>query len=362
VTVKTPSVAAVTAQHVPSDEEPENQLDVTTLDTWIGETLPGHGEPLHAERLGADMGIANALFVLRRGGHRWVFRQPPAIKNHPSASNTLREWRILSALEGTGVPHPAPLLYCDDVNVLGRPFLIMSLVDGFTPGYELPEPFASDNRLRYDLGMAYVDGLVELAGVDWQQRQLDGLGKPDGFLERQVSRWLGQLDQYRSRDLPELDFVVDWLERNRPPMSPAAILHGDYSPFNVMVARSAPSRLAAIVDWDTGTIGDPLLDIGHLLARWTEPGEEPVISDLAGGAAGYPTRMQMAARYAERSGRDLTALPYYEALALFKLAVILEGGYTRQHSAGVPDAANTMTQVVPRLMRGAAAFARRERR
>jgi aminoglycoside phosphotransferase (APT) family kinase protein len=116
------------------------------------------------------------------------------------------------------------------------------------------------------------------------------------------------------------------------------------------------------VDWDTGTIGDPLLDIGHLLARWTEPGEEPVVTLQAGGVEGYPTRANMAARYAERTGRDLTALPYYEALALFKLAVILEGRYARDRAGGVPDEANMMTEAVPELLRGAAEFARGERK
>jgi aminoglycoside phosphotransferase (APT) family kinase protein len=176
-----------------------------------------------------------------------------------------------------------------------------------------------------------------------------------------VPRWLAQLDRCRTRELPELDFLSRWLEANRPAMSPAAIIHGDYSPFNVMVAPDAPARLAAIVDWDTGTIGDPLLDIGHLLARWTERGEEPIIDVQAGGTVGYPSRAEMASRYAERTGRDLGALAYYEVLALFKLAVILEGTYARQRAAGVSDSDNTMAAVVPRLLRGAAEFARGER-
>ena len=145
-------------------------------------------------------------------------------------------------------------------------------------------------------------------------------------------------------------------------MSPAAIMHGDYSPFNVMVAPEPPTRLAAIVDWDTGTIGDPLLDIGHLLARWTEPGEEPVIDVQAGGLDGYPGRAEMATRYAERSGRDISALAFYEVLALFKLAVILEGTYAREAAAGMPEAERSMVDIVPRLIRGAAEFARGERR
>jgi aminoglycoside phosphotransferase (APT) family kinase protein len=336
-------------------------IDIDRLDEWIGDRLEGQGEAMTAERLGAATGIANALFLLRRGEHRWVLRRPPRVKNDPSASNVVREWRILRALEGTPVPHPTPRLLCEGLEVIGAPFMIMDVVDGFTPGFELVPPFVDDHALRFDLGMAYVDGCAALARVDWQPRGLDGLGKPEGFLERQVPRWLAQLDRYRTRDLPELDFVTGWLDANRPAMSPAAILHGDYSPFNVIVDRRPPVRLAAIVDWDTGTIGDPLLDIGHLLARWTEPGEEPVIGEQAGGVAGYPTRAEMAKRYQEGTGRDLGALPYYEALALFKLAVILEGTFARERAAGAPDRRNSMADVVPRLTVGAAQFARGER-
>jgi aminoglycoside phosphotransferase (APT) family kinase protein len=336
-------------------------LDVEALASWLTKQLPDGDGSLTAERIGTESGVANALFLVSRGSDRWVLRRPPAVKNDPSASDTLREWRILRALEGTSVPHPTPVALCEDVNVIGAPFMLMELIDGFTPGFTLPEPFASNHALRYDLAMAYVDGCAELSKVDWQSRGLVGLGKPEGFLERQVSRWLAQLDRYRSRELPEIDFLCPWLEANRPAMSPAAIIHGDYSPFNVMVAPEPPARLAAIVDWDTGTIGDPLLDIGHLLARWTEPGEEPILQLPAGGAEGYPSRADMAKRYAERTGRDLSALAYYQTLALFKLAVILEGNYARAHAAGVPEADNLMAQLVPQLMRGAAEFARGQR-
>ena len=291
----------------------------------------------------------------------FVLRRPPVVLNDKSASNMTREYRILRALDGSTVPHPVARALCEDPEVIGAPFLVMDKVDGFTPGFTLPEPFASDPVQRRAMAMSYVDALVELADVDWQARGLADLGKPDGFLERQVPRWLAQLDRYRTRDLPELDFVTGWLERNRPAMSAATIMHGDYSPFNVMVAPDPPARLAAVIDWDTGTIGDPLLDIGHLLARWTNPGEEPMLQSQAGGTEHYPTRAEMAARYAERSGRDLSALAYYECLALFKLAVILEGTYARKAKAGVPDGENMMSELVPRLTCAAAAFARGER-
>jgi aminoglycoside phosphotransferase (APT) family kinase protein len=334
-------------------------VDAARLSEWIGDRLPGAGEPLELERMGQDQGIANALFFVRRAGHEWVLRRPPAVKNHPSASNTEREWRILSALEGTSVPHPAPLLFCDDDDVIGATFMLMGRVDGLTPGHALPPGFV-DATAHHDLAMAYVDGLVELQAVDWHGRGLDGLGKPDGFLERQVARWRGQLDGYRVRALPEEDFLCAWLEANRPDGGAPAILHGDYSPFNVMVAPALPARLAAIIDWDTGTIGDPLLDIGHLLARWVQPGEEGALGPQAGDIRLYPSRKEMAARYEERTGRDLGALPYYECLALFKLGAILEGTYARAHRAGVPHEQNRMAETVPRLFRTAAAFARGE--
>ncbi|MBW8825680.1 MAG: phosphotransferase family protein [Acidobacteria bacterium] len=337
------------------------ELDIGVLEDWIGDRLPGAGEPMTAERLGAGSGIANALFFIRRGGHQWVLRRPPAIKNHPSAANTEREWRILRALEGTSVPHPTARLFCDDPDVIGATFMIMDVVDGFTPGVEVPDWVVDTPNGLYDLGMSYVDGLVELAKVDWVASGLEGLGKPEGFLERQVSRWVGQLDGYRVRQLPEEAFLTEWLEANRPPMSPAAIMHGDYSPFNVMAANDAPVRLAAIIDWDTGTIGDPLLDIGHLLARWVHPGEDGPLTLPTGPLDGYPTRKEMAARYEERSGRDLSALPYYEALSLFKLGVILEGNYSRASKAGVPDSENRMITSAPRLFTVAAEFARGQR-
>lgn len=195
--------------------------------------------------------------------------------------------------------------------------------------------------------MAYVDGIAELSAVDWRARGLDGLGKPEGFLERQVARWLAQLDRYHTRDLPHLEFLTKWLDSNRPTMSAAGIIHGDCSPFNVMVAPRPPVRLAAIIDWDTGTIEDPLIDLGHLLARWTEPGEEPVITLRAGGVDGYPTRAAMAERYGARTARDLSALPYYEALALSKLAVILEGRHAMEVKMGVAAEHTSMATIVP---------------
>jgi len=338
-------------------------FDVEALDEWIGDRLPGRGVALRATRMGQGTGEANALYWLRRGEHVWVLRRPPAVINAPGASDMNREWRILTALEGTSVPHPSPLLFGGPGNPLDGPFLIMARVDGFNPVGVLPPPYDGPGARR-DLAFALVDALAELAAVPWIDRGLDGLGRPEGFLDRQVSRWLRQLDgygklpTYEPRDIPGLDWLATWLEANRPPAQPSALMHGDYSLFNVMASPRDTRRLAAVIDWDTGTIGDPLLDIGHLLARWTEPGEEPAIGvwDIE-TRDGLPTRAELAARYAERTGTDLSALPYYEALALFKLAIILEGAVARLPAPAAAERA----AMNDRLIHYAGLFARGER-
>jgi aminoglycoside phosphotransferase (APT) family kinase protein len=336
-------------------------LPVDLVTEWVGDRLPGAGSPFTAQRIGQGVGIANVLFTLQRDGHTFVLRRPPVVKNAPSASNVRREWRILTALEGTPVPHPVPLLFCEDAGVIGAPFLIMSFVAGLTPIGVLPSPYDAPSARRA-LGLAMADAIADLSAVDWQARGLRDFGKPAGFLDRQVGRWMGQLETYRTRDIPGLEALAAWLEANKPAEQPPGLLHGDYSPFNVMASLSQPERLAAVVDWDSSTVGDPVLDIGHLLARWTEPGEEPALRrpDIT-GREGLPRREELAARYGERSGRDLSALPYYEALALFKLGLILEGGVRRARAVGDDGGAADTAATVDQLIRVAGLFARGER-
>jgi len=334
-------------------------IDIPALDRWIGGQLGGHEDRLTAERV--STGASNEMFELRRGGEAWILRRPPRHKVSRSAHDMGREFRVLNALEGTNVPHPRPLLLCEDQGVIGAPFFVMEKIEGFAPREPLPPPFDRDPGVRHDMGLRLVEGIAELANVDWRAAGLEGFGKPEGFLERQVGRWLGQLETYRSRDIPGLDEVAAWLEDARPSGSEPAILHGDYQLINVMFAPQSPARLAAIVDWEQSTIGDPLLDLGWLLAGWQDPDEEDArfTSAYFADRTGLPTRAELAGRYAAAGGRPLDRLDYYVVLALFKLACILEGSYHR-FATGRSDNPmhEAMGPLVLRLMNQARGVAR----
>jgi aminoglycoside phosphotransferase (APT) family kinase protein len=336
---------------------PADQL--ARLVAWCDKHLPGSDGPLEVSRISAT-GTSNEMFAIRRGGDRWALRKPPRVKNAPSAHDVQREYRLLTALEGTAVPHPRPVAACDDPAVLGGPFYVMEHVDGFSPELPLGPPF-DDPAVRHGLGIELVDGIAALARIDWRRAGLDGFGKPDGYLERQVDRWLGQLERYRTREIPGLDEVAAWLTVERPVMGAPAILHGDYSFFNVMFARDLPARLVAIVDWETATIGDPLVDLGWVLAQWSEAGEEPILHTNITHLPGMATRRELAARYAAQSGRPIADIRFYMVLAVFKLVCIIEGSYHRYVNGQSDNPQHALFEtLVPTLALHASSIARGE--
>jgi aminoglycoside phosphotransferase (APT) family kinase protein len=271
-----------------------------------------------------------------------------------------REHAILAALAATDVPAPRPLALCIDPDVIGAPFLLMEHVDGESVLDRLPsgvDPVLANAQI----GPALVDVLAALHRAPWREIGLAEFGRPEGFLARQVGRWRGQYERYRVRDLPRFDEVGAWLEGHRPPDGPPAILHGDFHLDNCLIDPVPPARVRAIVDWEMATIGDPLLDLGLVLAFWgPERPREAAFPRIQGVSrvAGAPTRAELAARYAERTGRSVGHLPYYMALAFWKLAAIVEGAYA-QHLAGELDTAyaRALEQDVPRLLDEAAGFA-----
>lgn len=331
-------------------------LDEARLFEWIDSRLPGEGEPLAISVITG--GSSNLLFSLKRAGRTFVLRRPPREKYDPTSHNMSREVRLLEALGKTNIPHPRLELYCDDSEIIGAHFLVMDFVDGFSPIGTFPEPFENDMSLRREIGFSMVEALSTLPRVDWKAVGLEGFGKPEGFLERQVDRWMGQLARYQTREIPHLEALANWLRDNRPEQVASGLMHGDYSFPNVMLARDLPVRMAAIVDWESCTVGDPLLDLGHLLAGWCDPGEDRTY--LRGADwRGMPTRAEMASRYSELTGLPIDNLEYYRALALFKLAIILEGAYSRVIK-GQNDYAphRSLEQRVPAFIDQAWGFAR----
>jgi aminoglycoside phosphotransferase (APT) family kinase protein len=303
--------------------------------------LDGHGigsGRVEAERIGE--GHSNITFLVRRGDARVVLRRPPRPPLPPSAHDVLREARLLRALEGTPVRVPRVLAVCDDEWVLGVPFYVMEEVHGSVLASAIPEPLdtpAERRRTSEEL----VDALVEVHSVDWQACGLDGYGKPTGYLERQLRRFSGLWEHNKTRELDVVEELGDWLREHMPESPESTIVHGDYRLGNVMMADSAPAELVAIFDWELSTIGDPLADVGYLTVTWVEPDdpEDTMFANLNAVTRreGFLTREELIARYEERSGRSMSALNWYQALALWKAAVFMEGNYKRFQAGSSDD-------------------------
>lgn len=307
------------------------------LENWLRNTLGGDGE-IEIAPIGQGQGTANVLMSVIWDDHDLVLRCPPSSTITASAGSVVREATLLRALSSTSVRHARFAGFCDDDTVIGTPFLLMERIDGFVPSDPLPSPVADDPEFRRRVGLELVEALAGLASADWRGIGLESFGKPDGFLARQVERWLWQLDSYRTRDIENLDDVTEWLKANLPEPGPIGIMHGDYSTFNVMFSNDDPYVLAAIIDWDTATIGEVLMDLGHVLSRWDDPGEEPTTlgsSDLADRSQ-LVRRQDLVEHYTALTGFDTSAIRYYEVLSLFKLGCIMEGQYAK-HMELTPD-------------------------
>ncbi len=293
---------------------------------------------LEAERIGE--GHSNITFLVKRGDARVVLRRPPRPPLPPSAHDVLREARLLKALEGTPVRVPTVIAVGDDETVLGVPFYVMEEIHGSVLASAIPPAIdTADERRR--TAEELVDALVELHNVDWRACGLEGYGKPTGYLERQVRRFSGLWEHNKTRELPVVEELGEWLGRNMPESPESTIVHGDYRLGNVMMADAAPAELVAIFDWELSTIGDPLADVGYLTVTWVEPDDpqDTMFANLNAvtRSGGFLTREEIIARYEERSGRSMSALNWYQALALWKAAVFMEGNYKRFQAGNSDD-------------------------
>ncbi|MDR7166455.1 aminoglycoside phosphotransferase (APT) family kinase protein [Nocardia kruczakiae] len=331
-------------------------IDTARLAEWMdARDLPGRGEPAQARFLSG--GTQNEIYLISRGEYRCVLRIPPADAPPERDAGIAREWRITAALEGTDVPHTPAVAVCTDHTVLGRTFYLMGYVDGWSPmdSKRWPAPFDTDLDARAGLAYQLAEGIALLSRVDWRARGLQDLGRPDGFHERQVQRWTDFFARHRGRDLDGMAEATAWLRAHRPLDYIPGLMHGDYQFANVMFEHGAPARLAALVDWEMGTVGDPKLDLAWMVQSWPDDTWAPEAAGVSYvDLRGMPSRDQLVAHYADVSGRQIDDLDYYLILAKWKLAIVLERGFQR---AGDDVKLQSFGPIVPKLMREAADLA-----
>jgi aminoglycoside phosphotransferase (APT) family kinase protein len=318
-------------------------VDLPAVERWMDSAGLGAG-PLTDVSFMAG-GTQNVLVALSRSGRSYVLRRPPLHKRANSDETMRREARVLAGLAGSEVPHPRLVAACDDVSVIGAVFYLMESVAGVNPTVTLPACLAGPAGQRAT-GFAVADALAAIGRVDIDATGLASLGRasrpgtPDGWLERQVGRWTGQLESYAqfpgwSPDgLPDTAALRDWLTANQPPAWTPGLIHGDYHLANVMLKADEPG-VAAVVDWELATAGDPLVDLGQLLATWCEDDGSAAASTIL-ALPGFPSRAELVARYAAGSARDLSRIGWYRVLACYRLGVLLEGTNARA-AAGQAD-------------------------
>ncbi|MFV1364282.1 phosphotransferase family protein [Mycolicibacterium elephantis] len=277
-------------------------------------------------------GTQNIVVRIRIDGRPMVLRRPPLHPRPTSDKTMLREIAALRTLAGSNVPHPGFIAGCDDLDVLGVVFYLMEEVDGFNPGSEVDEAYVRDPEMRHQVGLSYAASLAQLGNVAWEGSPLAELKRPGSFLERQVPQFLRLLESYRHDRYDPASLAVgelaEWLEANRPPDGQPGILHGDPHLSNVLLRRDKP-ELAAFVDWEMCTIGDPLLDLGWMLICW--PLETNTITAGAALAelGGLASRRELLEAYLGAGGRQTSRLDWYVAMACFKLGIVIEGTWSR---------------------------------
>jgi aminoglycoside phosphotransferase (APT) family kinase protein len=321
-------------------------VDLVALGRWMdGQGLPPGGITGTEVLAG---GTQNLLLRFDRGGRTYVLRRGPRHLRRLSNDVMRREARVLQALAGSDVPHPGFVAGPGEPEegVAGDAvFYLMEPVEGFNPASGLPPQLADHPDAGRQIGLHMADAIAALGAVDHVAVGLADLGKPGNFLERQVPRWMGELDSYAELEgypgpeIPHLDEVASWLDANRPAEWRPGILHGDFHLSNVMIANDRP-EVAAVVDWEMCTIGDPLLDLGNMLGTWPigPDGDTTGFGGVGGGVPGLPPPEDVVARYAERSDRDTSAVPWYTAMACFKLGIVLEGTHARAWAGKAPKA------------------------
>ncbi len=314
------------------------ELDVARLETFLLERIPGSSGPLAVEQF--PSGHSNLTYLIRLGDRELVLRRPPFGSKVKSAHDMGRENRILSALHPVYPKAPKPLVYAEESEVMDVPFYVMERIRGVIIRNQLPKDLQLDEATARALAFNFIDNLADLHNLDYKAAGLGDLGKPEGYVERQVSGWTKRYFGSQTDEIPAVLRAAEWLKEKLPAESGAALIHNDYKFDNVILDPNDVTRLIGVLDWEMSTIGDPLMDLGTTLGYWVQADDSDelrMVKFVPTDLPGMPTRREIADRYAERTGADLSKLDYYYVFALFKTAVVAQQIYYRFHQGLTKD-------------------------
>ena len=317
---------------------PGEALDAARLESYLRAHLPDLEGALTIQQFPG--GHSNLTYLLRFSDRELVLRRPPFGAQIQTAHDMFREYHILSHLADVYPRVPRALLYCEDEAVIGAPFYLMERVRGLILRARPPEGLDLSPEVMRRLSESFIDNLAAIHAVDLQAAGLSDLGKPLGYVQRQVDGWTHRYHNAQTDDIPDMDAVAQWLAANRPPESGATLIHNDYKYDNLILDPGDLSNILAVLDWEMATLGDPLMDLGTALGYWVDSDDPTELQSLAFGLTALPgnlSRLELAQRYAQISGRDLAHLLFYYVYALFKIAVIAQQIYARYHSGHSQD-------------------------
>jgi aminoglycoside phosphotransferase (APT) family kinase protein len=323
----------------PGPVRPGEELNVASLEVYLTQCLPDVAGPLTVEQF--PSGYSNLTYLLRIGAQEFVLRRPPFGNQVKTAHDMGREYRVLSKLSAVYPPAPRPYFYCDDTAILGAPFYVMERRRGVVLRHVTTPALSIDPPTAWRLGEALIDNLALLHSLDYQAAGLADLGKPEGYVARQVTGWVGRYTNARTDPLPEMDRIAQWLTDHMPAGSDAALIHNDYKYDNLVLDPADLTRIVAVLDWEMATIGDPLMDLGTTLGYWVQADDPaPMHANIVGPTAvsGSLTRQELVVRYADKTGRDVSGVVFYYCFGVYKIAVIIQQIYARYVRGHTRDA------------------------
>jgi aminoglycoside phosphotransferase (APT) family kinase protein len=334
---------------------PGEELDLAKLEPFLRHHFPGEAGPPIVRQY--PSGHSNLTYSLEFGSREMVLRRPPFGSKVKTAHDMGREYRVLSKLHAHYPPAPQVLIFCDDDSVLGAPFYLMEPIHGVILRRDVPPDLDFSPELARRLCESFLDNLALLHRLDYNSMDLGDLGKPQGYLERQVRGWIERYYGSKTHDIPEVETISRWIQQHMPSSGAAALIHNDYKYDNVVLDSDDLTRIIGVLDWEMCTIGDPLTDLGSALAYWVDRSDPPEILETRWGPTTYPgslTRAQLVQRYAQKTGRDVSDMAFYLVFARFKIAVIVQQIYYRYHQGLTHDERfAAMPQRITLLLRAA---------